>query len=58
MRALPSGLVGDGVVPGWSQDMRGIAGLQEHDVTALVAPGAHGLSTADAVTIVDIVAKR
>ncbi len=58
MRTLPSGSIGDDVVPGWSQDMRGIAGLQDHQVTALVAPRPHELTIADGATILGIVAGK
>ncbi len=58
VRALPSGIYGDDVVPGWSQELRGIYGLRGHNVSTFISPGAHGLSIIDGMTIMRIIGTR
>lgn len=58
VRTSRGGYVGDDVVPGWSQEMRGIFGLKGHKVKTFAAPGPHGLSIVDGATILQIVGRR
>ena len=58
VRASMNGTVGDDVVPGWSQPMQGIAGLEKHDVKTFVAPGPHELTIADGATLLNVVGDR
>lgn len=58
VRASMNGTVGDDVVPGWSQPMQGIAGLEKHDVKTFVAPGPHELTIADGATLLSVVGNR
>ncbi len=55
VRASRNGRIGDNVVPGWSQPLDGILGLEKHNVKTVVAPGPHELTIADGIAILQVV---
>ncbi len=54
MRSPRPGFIGDKLVPGWSQDLRGVTALKGHEVSAWIAPGGHALTINDGAIILQM----